>query len=165
VAVALEAIDKHFVRWCNASLLPAALLSEVPLAKVVAHVVMKTDYAPNEFEFQSTVHLRSFNIPSFYAFVRSKVSGNELYNPMAATCATYVCEGIDFCNMEEPNYPQYRNFLYHTYLPLASQKLSSSKPVSKKRRMFHRRIDRSHFEAPMQLLALLEFTRLVTSAL
>jgi hypothetical protein len=53
VSAAMEAIDTHFVHWCNKSLLPAALFSEMPLAKVVAHVVLNSDYALDEFEFQS----------------------------------------------------------------------------------------------------------------
>jgi hypothetical protein len=48
----LEAIDKHFVRWCNKKLLPAALLTEYELATVVALVITNKPFnaaLPTEF--------------------------------------------------------------------------------------------------------------------
>ena len=40
VSIALASVNKHFERWCKEPLLPAALLSEGPMAAVVASVIL-----------------------------------------------------------------------------------------------------------------------------
>jgi hypothetical protein len=39
--IALELLKKHFEWWTKSDLLPAALMSELPLAKIVAHVIQR----------------------------------------------------------------------------------------------------------------------------
>jgi hypothetical protein len=129
IETSLKAINKHFERWGDKSLLPAALLSEVPLASVIAAVVLKQD-TPQEVlhadDFVSKAHYqRSFNILKFDAFVRSKLTADndEQYYPLVRMAAEELLKGqIDLRDMdnEDPVTAPISNFLYHMYLPLAS---------------------------------------------
>jgi hypothetical protein len=124
VEAAVDAVHKHFARWCNRYLLPAALLSEKPLATVVATAILKIDQLPQDMplEFASKVFFRPFNIHSFQAFHSSKVAADATYNPWALHCSHLLLyHGVDLRDMENATYDQIKNNLYKMYLPLASQ--------------------------------------------
>jgi hypothetical protein len=123
VTVSLEAIHKHFARWCNKMLLPAALLSESPLSIVVASILLKKQDLPQDVavEFASKVHFHNFHIPSFNAFLRSKVSPTDDYPPLALHAAQLLLDGLDLRNMHDDAYRGFKEYLYYNYLPLASQ--------------------------------------------
>jgi hypothetical protein len=123
VSTAIDALNKHFTRWCNASLLPAALLSETPLCIVVASVILKKMPPPViPLKFESKVHFRTFNVPEFYDFVVSKVDAADQYPDMVSTAARLVLKWLDVrdMNKEDHNRP-FKEYLYYLYLPLASQ--------------------------------------------
>ena len=58
MTVATESCHKHFKRWMSKDLLPAALLSEKPLAKIVARAMLRQHRfeALENREYASTVH-------------------------------------------------------------------------------------------------------------
>ena len=109
----LKAVNTHFKRWCNESLLPAALLSEVPLSTVIAAVILQQEL-PQEIllteDYVSKAHYnRSFNIKKFNDFVRSKVDmddGPPYYYPLVRTAAEEVLKAtIDLRDMDNDEDP------------------------------------------------------------
>jgi hypothetical protein len=119
VSLALEAINKHFVCWCNALLLPAALLLESPLAKVIAQVVLKRDYVLADTEFKSKVHERDFDIPKFNDFLRSKVTNDgRFYPPLVKQATEMLLDSHKLRDMNNENDTIIKNYLYAKYLPL-----------------------------------------------
>lgn len=59
-------LNDHFKRWLSALLLPCALMSEVPFAKAISHIMLgrafptsfgdNVDEDPDAFVFQSVAH-------------------------------------------------------------------------------------------------------------
>jgi hypothetical protein len=125
VNAAIEAVNKHFVRWCNALLLPAALLSENPLATVVASVMLKKDLPPTIVaHLDSKVHDRTFNIEAFHNFLLSRVDDDAgAYPHMVLHIAQLLLDedAFDLRDMDDDNYKCYKDCMYNMYLPLASQ--------------------------------------------
>ena len=74
---ALASLDKHFIRWANDQLLPAALLSQQPLAEAVARCILRLPNPARELNterfFVLTVHCRSFDMFKFEKFLSADV--------------------------------------------------------------------------------------------
>jgi hypothetical protein len=123
---ALDAVHKHFIRWCNKSLLPAALLSERPLSVAVASVMLNRDI-PQQYiasEFESKAHFRRrFDIQSYCTFIRTRINGDQAYPAMAVYAAELLLQfdQLDLRDMDCADYRGVKEFLYYMYLPLASQ--------------------------------------------
>jgi hypothetical protein len=122
IDIAVRACHKHFNRWGNEQLLPAALLSEGPTARVVAAVMMKKT---EEIEFEypvhhSFVHGADFDMKDYLQFVAKQVDADAVYDALAFFTARLVWNGeVDLRDMSKPNF--YKSWMYSTYLPLASQ--------------------------------------------
>ena len=122
--ISLKAVNTHFVRWCKAPLLPAALLAEGPLAKVVATVILKLPDLPQDMpdDLVSKVFFKTFSIAKFKDFVTSKVKADAVYNPWASHGAHLLLyDGTDLRDMDNPVGKAIKDNLYAMYLPLASQ--------------------------------------------
>jgi len=117
--LALAAIHKHFRRWGNASLLPASLLAERPLATAVAAVMQKRSAAYTTV-FQSDVHGRTICLQTFYNFIQELVSNEmEQYDPMASVAAQLLLDNaLDLRNQDD--FDQLRSYMHSKFLPLAS---------------------------------------------
>jgi hypothetical protein len=125
ISLAQDSLHKHYKRCMSKKLLPAALLSERPLASVVAIAMLQLPpetLATLSFDevFPSAVHKRSIVLEDFLAFVRNNlVVDNEVYEPMALHVANMMLhEGTNIRDMTSPSI--YHNWMYSTYLPLAS---------------------------------------------
>jgi hypothetical protein len=123
IDIALEAIEKHFVRWCNKSLLPAALLSAKELAIPVAFIMTARGWdGPVDAEdFYSQVHKSTFSQKKYFEFIRDRqepVDNGTQYEPFAVRAANLLLGGSEFRNKFHP-YPM-KHFMYEAYLPLAS---------------------------------------------
>jgi len=84
VTSAHESLFKHFPRWLNSSLMPAALLSEAPTAQVVAAIMLDRDMPTFESHptvrnevrlsgkilYKSDVHKVDINLKGFNRFLR-----------------------------------------------------------------------------------------------
>jgi hypothetical protein len=122
IDLAVESLNKHFKkRWMSKELLPAALLSERPLAAIVASAMLQRD--PKDTfdppEHPSPVHKKSFNLKNFQEFVYNGVTVGETYEPMALHAALQLIDGaVDIRDMSSPTIVH--TWMYSTYLPLAS---------------------------------------------
>jgi hypothetical protein len=119
---AIEAIEKHFIRWATKKLLPAGLLAEDALATVIA-CVMTSNPLPATLlaELDSEVHGRTFNLQSFHNFLQERVTridDNTPYGPLVLGAANLLIGGFDLRDKESPDPLKYQ--LYTNYLPLAS---------------------------------------------
>ena len=119
--MAIESLQKHFIRWCSKKLLPAALMAERPLAIVVARVLTGAPPAPIEFEefddgrfekiFNSRVH-GGIKLSDFDSFIRDAVTAvnagvgdNEdghvdrpIWKEEVKQAAALLLQGVDFRN-------------------------------------------------------------------
>jgi hypothetical protein len=123
ISAALDAVKKHFTRWCNKSLLPAALLSERPLSVAVASAILNRELLLQQQELlDSKVHFRQFDIQLFHTFIASNISGDQAYPAMVLYAAELVLQfnHLDLRDMYCPEYRGVKEFLYYMYLPLAS---------------------------------------------
>jgi hypothetical protein len=122
INVALDAIDKHFIRSCNKALLPAALLSERELATVVALVMTNQPLDPTSpKEYWSPVHSRTFDRSTFHEFLVERINNNavpEQYEAFALRAADLLLGGSEFRDKLLPD--PIKHFMYSAYLPLAS---------------------------------------------
>jgi hypothetical protein len=120
ISLALDACHKHFKRWMSKDLLPAAMLSEQPLAAIVARIIL--EQPPKEAfdppEHASQVHKRSFVLLDFQEFIASGIDVGNVYEPMTLHVAQLLLEGVDMRDMTAPTV--YQAWMYSTYLPLAS---------------------------------------------
>ena len=122
---ALRMLHKHFRRWATAELLPAALLSEAPLAVPVARVMLGfhpiIPYSCFVPKFFSSAHDRLFDISNFASFLLEKSFDNAAYFPKDIEAAeALVFKSIDLRNSAAPGLP-IKDYVLQTYLPLASQ--------------------------------------------
>jgi hypothetical protein len=123
--LAEQSVTKHFRRWCNASLVPSALLSEKPLASVVAAVMIKRQIIWDPPLFQSEVHGdRTFNLQSYHNFVETAIAAeskpNDEYDAMALVAAKLLLDNEDFDLRDKEDYDPIKSFMLSSYLPLAS---------------------------------------------
>jgi len=129
-----ESLHKHFKRWLLPSLLPAALLSEAPTAKVVSAIILQEampsipehyDQRGKEHYFHSDVHKVRINLNLMYKFFRDSLQdevGNDEYVQLAKHAARLVfAQDID---IRSPDYHSEhgptRWQMHSTYLPLPS---------------------------------------------
>jgi len=70
LTIALDVLEKHFARWANASLLPAALLSDLPLASMVATVILGREPVLEFDQHYSWCHSKNFNLQEYFDFVK-----------------------------------------------------------------------------------------------
>lgn len=130
---AQDSLHKHFGRWVKSSLLPAALMSEAPLATVVAGVMLKE--TPNHLipcdplsgfrYYESNVHKRKVDVAKFHRFLTRRLSLIEDdgdYVPGATAAAQIVHNGGDMRSFEcNGEVGAVRLEMHSTYLPLACQ--------------------------------------------
>lgn len=111
ISEAVASLEKHFLRWGTQELLPAALLSEGPYARVVARIILGREPMMYESAFdhsrQSPVHKDIVNTVFFEKFARSKFN------------KTLALEGIDFNTVD-------RSTLFPPEVTLAAEALLSS---------------------------------------
>jgi hypothetical protein len=86
VDIAMESLEKHFLRWYSVKLLPAGVMAEKPLARIISRVILgvSKDYPPRppqdadheaivdydtETLYQSKVHKSNIRLPTFESFV------------------------------------------------------------------------------------------------
>jgi hypothetical protein len=121
IGKAIESLSKHFKRWMTAELLPAALLSEAPLASIVAAAMLqqapKASFQPPEHA--SPVHKKSFVLLDFQEFVHNGVPPGATYVPMTLHVAgDIIAKRVDYRDMSTPTI--IHTWMHSTYLPLAS---------------------------------------------
>jgi hypothetical protein len=123
--LALESLNKHFNRWLSKELLPAALLSEKPLALIVATAIIQREQQEvfDPPDYYSPVHKKSFNLKKFQEFIFNGITVGETYQVIAMHAAHKLLQGVDLRDMSAipiDNVYDYRTWMYSTYLPLAS---------------------------------------------
>jgi len=134
---AISSLHKHFPRWISHKLLPAALLSEGPTAKVVAAAMLGLDMptfdasdgvvddrrTSGKLYFISNAHGVEINLLKFDTFIRTQMetSVNGEYTPLARAAAEQV---INKVKLREINYSddhgELRWYMHSTFLPVAS---------------------------------------------
>ena len=126
IDTAIDALHKHFIRWTKPVLLPAALLSESPLAVTIARIIVGMDRPirqPGEVLFKSAVHGREFHLQDYDDFVFQFVDGDNDgdFAPKDVQAATSLLhQGLD-PRQQIDNLPSLAEYLLTRYLPLASQ--------------------------------------------
>jgi len=144
---ARDSLFKHFRRWLNHSLLPAALMSEEPTAKVVAACMLGKsvptfDSDPNvknelrlsgKLVYNSEVHKREIDLVKLHKFISGELNrlkdvttedeaDHGQYAPQALVAADMLLGDFD---MRKKDYQsQFGNLRWHmhsTCLPLPSQ--------------------------------------------
>ena len=104
VEQSMETCTKHFTRWLSPKLLPEALMSETPLAKVAAAVILKktlpspetfgdavqVDQFSNKLYFKSDVHDKVINLNRYDQFIRSVVDVDDAEHKQEAMDAAQL---------------------------------------------------------------------------
>jgi len=102
----LESLDKHFTRWISPKLLPAALMSESPTAKIVASIILKTSMSTLEsfgnavtsdawgqtIHFDSEAHRQVINIRALDTFLCNRVDVDCEYIQLARNGASALLQ-------------------------------------------------------------------------
>jgi len=136
---AKESLDKHFGRWIDASLLPAALMSEAPISSVVAAVILnqprpafddRCSHVTGNVDCDSTAHGLKTCLMLFDMFLRKGMDiingDNEVVHaPQAKGTAQLVLARVD-CRCfnhedEDTANGALRLHMHSTCLPPASQ--------------------------------------------
>ena len=134
VDIALESLHKHFSRWVQPQLLPAALLAEKPLALVAARAITGTPAPPpvlndsnREIMFLSPAHCMNIKPSTFDFWFRSKMelyASEELmsaWTPHVKSAATLLLsDGVDLRSVDSFKAHDAVKELWRTYLALAS---------------------------------------------
>ena len=135
-----NSLHKHFPRWSSHKLMPAALLSEGPLAKIVAAAMLNRNTMPifaaeegvddltrttGRIECCATVHKEKINLIGFDNFIRLQLEktddGVEAYSPQAVAAAERILCGVDFRMIDHSDdNGELRWAMQATYLPVAS---------------------------------------------
>jgi len=131
VGHAAESLHKHFGRWLTPSLLPAALLSEGPLAKVVAAAILGNDLSPQEFpvdrttgriNFYSTAHDFTFCLRQFNRFLKQrldKINNHGDFTTEAKEAAAKVSAGVELRTFQyDGDAGELRLHMHSSYLAL-----------------------------------------------
>jgi len=139
VTAAHASLCKHFIRWVSHKMLPAALMSEGPLAKVVAAAMLNEPMPefPSLYNplsgfayFESTADGRKIELGAFNKFLRQQMSlvsaededGMLHCTPQALRAARSVLDGIDLCSMNhDGDIGQFRCCMHVAHLSLPSQ--------------------------------------------
>jgi len=132
-------LQKHFRRWLSRKLLPAALLSEAPIAKVVAATILgrelpnfasdpsvKDDRRLSGFiKYKSTVHKEDIYLCQFNKWLREQLKDIDgEYTQESISASTLLLDdGMDLRVIEYENgiHGAWRWFMHSTYLPLPHQ--------------------------------------------
>jgi len=133
---AFDMLEKHFKRWLGPALLPAALLSEEPLARVVAsamcgaefphfensHTVSNQVRISGRIHFRSLVHKRRICLMLFDKFLRERLEDGVECDQQARVAAKMIVDKVEMRSFdyEGPN-GAVRLHMHETHLPLASQ--------------------------------------------
>ena len=142
IGAARDSLFKHFDRWVSHKLLPSALLSELPIAQVVAaamlHLPMPSfptlyNRLSGRTDYKSKAHAnRKIELRSFDKFLREQMSSlhdmdddDDIlhYSPQAIEAAHRVLAGIDLRSFdyEDQDNGELRCYMHTTYLALPSQ--------------------------------------------
>ena len=134
----VESLRKHFLRWVSPSLLPAALLSEPPLAAIVAAAMLQVDCPTFESNpaviidafdttvkyYSSTAHKVRITLAPFDKFIRKHIQHDVPYPPIVLQAADAALRGIDIraksCSATVDHDPL-RYHMHSKYLPLPHQ--------------------------------------------
>ena len=105
-ASAYDSLNKHWIRWLMEDLLPAALMSELPLAKCVARVILRipTKSQAQLRTFNSTVHQRHIKLQDFESWLNDKVTpifGNKTPAQLFPRAITTAAEAVLDCGSDE----------------------------------------------------------------
>ena len=124
IDIAMTSLKKHFDRWTTAALLPAALLMEVTLARVIGRVLTGSAVVAGE-RFRSTVHDQIIDLEAFHEFVLHETimtEGEEpQYTHQATAASLRVLAGtIDLRGTNTPNPEELQEYFWKKFLPLAS---------------------------------------------
>jgi len=137
--LAHASLMKHFNRWLNPSMLPAALLSETPIAQVVAAAMLQVPmpkfesiYDKNSgfYPYVSTAHFgHTIELKSFYNFVRKQIEvadadgDDREYTQLAIQAAQRVLTGVDLRSYDYdcPEHGAFRRIMHKKYLAVPSQ--------------------------------------------
>jgi len=117
ITASAESLHKHFARWLSPKLLPAALLSDLPMAKVVASIVLKTDMptaAALEPEaqcevgsqtvvFHSDAHRRRINVSNFNGFLWQRIDEAAEHAPADQQAADALLQGLNLRDKDYSN--------------------------------------------------------------
>lgn len=68
---AFKSLNTHFMRWVKRDLLPAALMSELPLAKIVARIIVQKPPL-------HVAHMNNCNSPGYIWPFKSEVHGEKV---------------------------------------------------------------------------------------
>jgi len=134
---AFDSLQKHFKRWMSSKLLPAAMLAEAPLARVVANIILgrygmptftEDDMVVDEMRISgalkhcSEAHKYTINLVAFNNFVRRQLDdSNQAYTPFVRAAAEQLCLGADLRAIQYVGpIGEMRWKLHTTYLPVAS---------------------------------------------
>ena len=123
IDIAIVSLKKHFNRWTTVALLPAALMMETALARVIGRVITKSAVVAGEFD--STVHGRVINMEGFQDFVsRESTEDNQedsQYSHEAVAASHRIIAGtIDLRGTNAENQEDIQLYFWRRYLPLAS---------------------------------------------
>ena len=136
VREARDSLEKHFGRWIRSSLLPAALLSETPLARVVACAMLSRQWdntlatdpdvvyivGGQQHVFNSCVHKRKIDLERFGSFIRDRLEAGAAHTQEALAAAELIVSKIDLRRFDYDGTNGGIRFQMHsTYLPLPSQ--------------------------------------------
>jgi len=132
----LDTLHTHFSRWLSPKMLPMMLLSEPPMARIVAAVMRKEampsrdsfgellipDIFNERVAFKSDCHKRVVDLKRFDLFIRKIVDGDAEYTQENLRAAELVANGVD---LRIKNYEgavgAIRLDMHSTYLQLPSQ--------------------------------------------
>jgi len=133
-----ESLHKHFMRWLSPKLLPAAMISEPGIAKVVAAIILKTamptaetfgastvhDASNQRHYFDSEAHSQRIDLNKFDRFVRDAIDDNQECSPLALQAADGLLRGVDLRNKdcsEGSDHRPLRMQLHYKHCSLPSQ--------------------------------------------
>ena len=117
VKASQDSLQKHFSRWMTPKMLPSALLSEPPLAKVVASVMLKADAPSNaalapevlphpiagEMQFMSAAHGRVINVKALDRFIRQNVDDDAEHAAADQQAADALLQGLNLRDKDYTN--------------------------------------------------------------
>ena len=132
-----DSLDKHFMRWIGPDLLPVGMMSDHPIAKVIAAAILGRNLRSFEMDVNviddmrmsghvymtSTVHKQQVDLRKLHLFICQQQEEGAIYWQEANVAAELIVQdNVDLWmfNYEGDNRP-IRLHLHSTYLPLTSQ--------------------------------------------
>ena len=133
-------LKKHYQRWLKPSLLPAALMSEAPAAKVVAAMLLGAPKMPSfandptvkddsritgKILHKSVVHKRDLDLYQFDRFLRKMIDKDVQCCQYSQHAAQLVLNGVDMWQFEYQEqdglHGHWRWYMHSAHLPLPHQ--------------------------------------------